>query len=487
MLFNFCDPRLRPEIHCNTISTEGYEISNLISDNDKGFLAYACIKPPVNIDITFLCNIRINHILIWPHVGSQKSSGFQLYSKTSNDASVPYTLLATGYLDHSNVGLLFYPPNVNHETISAPPNFLKRYMKPSMQYLTTYISNLRICICKTENSVPALGKIEVWGTVSPRCGKDTMASICTLWSKQQFSISESIKIPENNDPSVTTINNKEKLESSLQVPECFLDAITWEIMTQPILLPSGKIIDQTTLQKHEETEAIWGRRLTDPFTGMPFSEDRKPVIANALKARIDKFLLENSNVEEIKRLPRVLGRTSSSDTTDKKVLEIPKYLLKENVLNNSLSDNKSKLHSRIMNTQESKKFCHKLPVIVMSNKRNSSISSKSVKKLKTVNFNVSSCEEIESKKINNCTAESDSNIDAEVKKVVPHLKRFDSISEIHGESSKSNSCSCCPNGIFYQLPCKHVLCRKALLSIQDYHCTACGMSYNNSDIQRIYE
>ncbi|XP_076395315.1 RING finger protein 37 isoform X2 [Megachile rotundata] len=467
MLFNFCDPRLRPEIQCNTVSTEGYEVTNLISDNDKGFLAYACIKPP-------------------------KSSGFQLYSKTSNDASVPYALLATGFLDHSNAGLLLYPSNVNHETISVPPNFLKRYIKPSLQYLTTYISNLRICICKTENSVPALGKIEVWGTVSPRCGKDTMASICTLWSKPQLSVSESVKAPQNNDSPITTTNNKEQLELSLQVPECFLDAITWEIMTQPILLPSGKIIDQTTLQKHEETEALWGRRLTDPFTGLPFSEDRKPVIANALKARIDKFLLENSNVEEIKRLPRVLGRTLSSDIADKKVLEIPKYLLKENVSNKSLSDNKSKLHCRMINAQESKKFCHKLPVIVMSSKRNSSILSKPTKKLKTIISNTSLYKETESKeKESDCISVIDlttnDNVDDDVKTVAPYLKRFDSTSEAHGESSKSNSCSCCSTSIFYQLPCKHVLCRKVLLSMKNNHCTACGISYNNSEIQRIYE
>lgn len=62
MLFNFCDPRLRPEIQCSTVSTEGYEVTNLITGTDKGFLAYACIKPPINIDVTFICNICIYNI-----------------------------------------------------------------------------------------------------------------------------------------------------------------------------------------------------------------------------------------------------------------------------------------------------------------------------------------------------------------------------------------------------------------------------------------
>ncbi|CAK9795276.1 RING finger protein 37 [Anthophora plagiata] len=493
MFFNFCDPRLRPEIQCSTVSTEGYEITNLINDSDKGFLAYACIKPPVNIDITFLCNICVSHILIWPQVGLQKSSGFQLYAKTSNDNSVPYSLLATGFLNSSNTGLLFYPHNVNHETISVPENFLKRYIKPSLCYLSTYISSLRICICKTENSVPALGKIEVWGTVSPRCGKDTVASIFTLWSKQQSTILESVEKPEVTNLPVTTIdNNKEILESSLQVPECFLDAITYEIMTQPILLPSGKIIDQTTLLKHEESEALWGRRLTDPFTGLPFSEDRKPVIASALKIRIDKFLLENSNVEEIKRLPRVVGRAAPLNITDKKVAEVPKYLLKRNVISRTVNNTKLKLHCSVAsNTQIRKKVCHKLPIVVMSEKRNTSTLTSLAKRRVTASCSTSVCKEVESEDKGSCTDVVDLTVDDktdfDLNTAVPHLKRFNNTPEKNDSSSQLNSCSCCPNEIFYRLPCKHVLCRKVLTCIEDNRCTSCGTPYENSEIERIHE
>lgn len=192
MLFNFCDPRLRPEIECSSVSTEGYEVTNLISDSCKGFLAYSCIKPPIHIDITFLCNIQINHILIWPSVGSQKSSGFQLYSKNTNDENTPYTLLSNGYLSSRDAGLLFYPADIDAKHI-APANFLKRYIKVSMRYLTTYTHGLRITICKTENSVPALARIEVWGTVSPRCGKDVVASVHTLWFKHQNTLASECK------------------------------------------------------------------------------------------------------------------------------------------------------------------------------------------------------------------------------------------------------------------------------------------------------
>lgn len=480
MLFNFCDPRLRPEIECSTVSTEGYEVSNLINDSDKGFLAYASIKPPVNIDITFLCNVSVSYIVIWPFVGSQKSSGFQISAKTSSDHSIPYTPLASGYLNHSNAGLVLYPFNINHETLPVPANFLKRYIKPSLGHLATYVNNLRICICKTDNSVPALGKIEVWGSVASQCGKDTIASISTLWyktelhesaekeqCKEQFNALESVKQSKITIPSSSL---KEVLESSLEVPEAFLDAITWEIMTQPILLPSGKIIDQTTLQKHEETEALWGRRLTDPFTGIPFSEDRKPVIATALKMRIDKFLLENSNAEEIKRLPRVLGRAVSSNAPETKTAEIPKYLLGENVFNKCSNDPKPKLHCSSTDTQENKKFCHKLPVVVMSHKRTAITLPKPQKKRKTIES-----PEVKSNAANSASCDIDS-----------MASHFGNRSEKNDASSKFN-CTCCTNRIFYDLPCKHVLCRKLLLSIQDNRCTLCGAAYKNNEIKRIFE
>ncbi|XP_017886436.1 RING finger protein 37 [Ceratina calcarata] len=478
MLYNFCDPRLRPEIQCSTVSTEGCEVTNLISDSDKGFLAYACIKPPINIDVNFVCNVSIDHILIWPRVGSQKSSGFQLYAKTSNDVSVPYVLLSTGFLDSSNDGLLFYPSNVDSEAISAPSTFLKRYIKRSLCHLTTYACSLRICICKTENSVPALAKLQVWGVVSPRCGKDTVASISALWFQQRSCSLESVEVdtPKDNDTPVA-IAAEETLESSLEVPECFLDAITYEIMTQPIVLPSGKIIDQTTLLKHEETEALWGRRSTDPFTGLPFSEDRKPVIASGLKIRIDKFLLENSNVEEIKRLPRVLGRvTSSSRVSDTRTTEVPKYLLRSNATSKT-----PKLHSPTVNVQKRESICHKLPVVVTSRKRNAHVVTKPAKRKTTAD----SCTKTRSDQatVPNSTGDDETDIST----AALNLKRFNAIPETNTSSTEVIDCSCCSETIFYRLPCNHVLCRKVLTSIENNQCTSCGMDYTNSQVERIHE
>lgn len=489
MLLNFCDPRLRPEIKCSTISTEGYDVTNLISDSCKGFLAYSCIKPPVHIDITFLCNIRINHILIWPSVGSQKSSGFQLYSKNTNDHSIPFTLLSSGFLSTSDAGLLFYPSDIDSANILAPANFLKRYIKMSMQHLTMYTNVLRITICKTEKSVPALGKIEIWGTVSPRCGKDVVASMYTLWTKHQTTLT----LPATESKSETTANitdNREENKVKFEVPESFLDPITWELMTQPITLPSGKVIDQITLERHEQNEAIWGRPLSDPFTGLVFNEHRKPVMATALKSRIDKFLLDNSNLNEIKSIPRVLGHNSTSAVAgDRRIIKVSKCVLNKNLPKRTVKDAKLDVCKQTMDdySQQTKKFCHRLPAVIVcpkqstanTNARSEQISSSS-KLVHNNSYNHNKNDKSER------LVETDNSLDGNVKILLSNIKRFSAPEKVELHNI-SNDCKCCNNSILYKLPCKHIICRKVLLSIENSQCKSCGLSYKLSDIERIHD
>lgn len=494
MLLNFCDPRLRPEITCSAVSTDGYEVTNLISDSCKGYLAYSCIKPPIHIDITFLCNVRLNHILIWPAVGSQKSSGFQLYSKNTDDSNIPFTLLSNGFLDPHNAGLLFYPGDVDPAGIAAPANFLRRYIKASMGHITKYAHVLRITICKTENSVPALRKIEVWGTVSPRCGKDVIASVHTLWTNHQAPSTSSVIELKTDTISLDTRDSRTKNiimnDATFEVPENFLDPITWELMTQPVILPSGKIIDQTTLEKHGENEAIWGRPLSDPFTGLRFNDDRRPVMAAALKSRIDKFLLENSNQNEIKRIPRVLGRDSASTAVgDRRIIEVPKCVLNKNSLKRTAEDIKPSVRKQITNNESQciKRYCHNLPIAVMPKRPTANTI---VKPKQLTKFSASSKLDNNSQNHNkddelNVMA-NDIFLDNNLKNLLSNMKRFNTPEKVE-LCNISNNCDCCKNTIFYRLPCKHVVCRKVLLSIENSQCKSCGFSYKSSEIERIHD
>ncbi|XP_076005662.1 RING finger protein 37 isoform X2 [Genypterus blacodes] len=79
---------------------------------------------------------------------------------------------------------------------------------------------------------------------------------------------------------------------SLSVPDDFLDPITQEVMTLPMLLPSGVSVDNTTLEEHQKREFTWGRPPNDPFTGVPFTAACQPLPNPQLKSRIDRFLLQ---------------------------------------------------------------------------------------------------------------------------------------------------------------------------------------------------
>lgn len=183
MLLNFCDKCLRTDVTCSTINSEGYEVTNLVNDSNKGFLAYYAIKPPVYIDFSFICNIKISYIIIWPQVGAQKSCGFQLSVKTTNIKNEPFIDISTAFIKKEEQGVFFYRRDLqNSADIFPPPNFAKRYIKTLD--ITNFVCSLRIGILKTENSVPALGKIEIWGQASPRCGKDVVSNVMALWSNK---------------------------------------------------------------------------------------------------------------------------------------------------------------------------------------------------------------------------------------------------------------------------------------------------------------
>lgn len=188
MLVNFCDSSLRTDVTCSTVSTEGYEVENLVNNSEKGFLAYACIKPPVSVDFSFICNIQINHVIVWPQTGAQKSCGFQLSVKSTDSSNQPFTDVSTAYLKKEENGVLFYRRDiVNYEEISVPSTFLKRYIKTVN--VVNYVNVVRLRIVKTDNSVPAIGKIEIWGTVSPKCGKDVASNVMSLWINRHANLS----------------------------------------------------------------------------------------------------------------------------------------------------------------------------------------------------------------------------------------------------------------------------------------------------------
>ncbi|XP_057651571.1 RING finger protein 37 [Diorhabda carinulata] len=304
-MFNFVDSKLAPKVSCKSPATENYEVDNLISSNSldriRGFISYPSIKPPVDVEFVFLCPVNIHYIVLNTTVGNQKCSGIELFAKTEH---LDYTSI--GKSVYNAAGVIFCNSR-KYSKYDSYPNFNTSFQKVFFKSDTfKYFLNatgIKVLIFRTDKSVPCLGSVEVWGIPSKTCSKVTVNTITKLATNRctEFSPTQTIKTEE------------------FIIPEDFKDDLTYEIMTIPMTLPCGKTIDQSTLEKHLESEKCFGRKPCDPFTGVKFNDSLKPVMNVALKSRIDMFMLQNSHRPELLTTKRILGRaisnSSESDTS----------------------------------------------------------------------------------------------------------------------------------------------------------------------------
>lgn len=163
---------------------------------------------------------------------------------------------------------------------------------------------LKVSIKTTSrNTTPVLKRIELFGrphfiTNSKQVQRD-------IWKRWNDRKSEN-EHKESSKMSAKTSSTK-IIAAGLTIPDEFQDAITCEIMSMPMILPSGKVIDRSSLERHSRVEETWGRSPSDPYTGVVFTAERKPILNAALKVQIDRFLLANAHCDETRQIPRTVG------------------------------------------------------------------------------------------------------------------------------------------------------------------------------------
>ncbi|XP_022910105.2 RING finger protein 37 [Onthophagus taurus] len=298
-MYNFLDSTLLPKVSTKTACLEGFEVENLVHVDfvrkGRGFIAYATIRPPVDVDFEFICNINLSHIVIHAKNGNQKISGVEILAKTP---TTQYVTISKANFDEDGIivcNARKYSRNKRPENTDKDFHLVFFKSNEFRTFLNT--SSIRIRILKTPNmKTPCLGRVEIWGLISKTCSQVTIDTVHKLLNKTNTINGNPLK----SAPSCST--------KEFKVPDEFLDEITYEVMSLPMTLPSGHTVDQTTLEKCYSTDASCGRHPTDPFTGLKFSQKRVPLLNVALKSRIDMFLLQNSNQKEIFSVKRTLGR-----------------------------------------------------------------------------------------------------------------------------------------------------------------------------------
>lgn len=366
MITDFCSTLWDTRIESDAVCSDGYDVLNLISRNKfekhRGFLAERFVKPVVSILVSFPFPVDVSVINVNPRVGCQKVCGIEIlaaglrYNQT-NDKLSKYQ--SYGH-DESN-GSLFhmykYSLNVNnikkdfvgifHEVlrVKLAENKVGHFRNHCFQQKTDNdfdskiikdqsclqscnlkhgqrlhnTSHLWICITQVHNSsIPCLGALEVIGRPAKNNSTFVINFSKLITTKLQQEIGKllpSSKHDTREKNQIPQIPSKvDTKDTSLQadaIPLEFIDPITFNIMSMPVLLPSGNTVDNTTLEKHIKSESSWGRQPSDPFTGLPI---RTKIVPNiSLKYRIDKYILSSQvNVDD---LGRTVGSLSDFKST----------------------------------------------------------------------------------------------------------------------------------------------------------------------------
>ncbi|XP_078668058.1 RING finger protein 37-like [Branchiostoma floridae x Branchiostoma belcheri] len=351
---DLCHPALRPRIHCDKVSADGYDVTNLVSADPRvrarGFRAEYFIKPPVNVILSFPFHVHIHRIDVDPCVGSNVSLGLQILthsaasienwlvdskqSSTSdslNSALNPdtFNLVGKAFLEERRF-LCFKNNRYSPRHPFVGKDFLLGALEGNVYETSLWqkslaslnrVSHLMVRIVRTQSaSIPVLRSVRVYGQPSASCDKEVVSLV--------YQISKSLKQPPPVVPAATSVQSPPYEEEEVQdvsrhlqqesskdnpsIPLEFLDEITLELMALPMMLPSGHSVDQSTLDKHSQSEEVWGRPPSDPFTGVPYTRNSYPIPNATLKLRIDKFLLQEG--KHLTNVGRTVGRRTRSVT-----------------------------------------------------------------------------------------------------------------------------------------------------------------------------
>lgn len=242
---------------------------------------------------------------VYSTISSLRSEKFDvLIEHNGDDNRKLMKKIAEIEIDECHIGFCLTTANY-HESIDEP---LKMIAIPA--YMNKFISDfnaITVIIRDTKfKRNPVLRRIEIYGIPSAKNSSDLNENIYKLYNATSTStINENKnKIEEIKAVSSDTVN----IDSEFKIPEEFLDSITQDILNLPYVLPSGAVVDETTLQKHKRYEEIYGRLPSDPFTWIPFSPESCPKFEPSLKMRLDEFKMKNSHEIEIRNSGRSIGK-----------------------------------------------------------------------------------------------------------------------------------------------------------------------------------
>ncbi|OQR74839.1 RING finger protein 37-like [Tropilaelaps mercedesae] len=303
---------------CEKCAVDGYSVTNLISEDDllrrKGALLEHFIRPPVDIDFTLPCPSDIAFIKIKLARASSVIQRLQVW--TQNVGQNHWMKLST-VVDAGNEVVMrcgqVLPPYLSIDSTfgQSDPEVVKQLRSVARLRITVLAMKDRVAVslpgCEAlgvpSRHVPLTHPIfsKIKGKLNRATGLQQSASAPAngnAWGQNNLRKSPNRGEVLRNSGRTHEPHDRTFSSNTDSMPEEFLDPITIAVMTIPVGLPSGNIVDQSTLDRHVANENRWGRPASDPFTGVPL-KNRPPVLTE-LKSRIDNFLTKSGSTSGVR-------------------------------------------------------------------------------------------------------------------------------------------------------------------------------------------
>ncbi|KAJ1667499.1 RING finger protein 37 [Coemansia sp. RSA 1813] len=316
-LFDYADLRLGTAASSTCPCTTNYEISNLLKKRSHtagdqqlplllgmqhlggssgGFMAESFVRPPVDIVFTLPYQVSLASIVINPCIRRGHAKVANVFTMGVNRdrwefaGKLVWESNAEGmHQQQQRYGL--HNGDVTPEMLSqamktADRNHCSRSTRWSVMRAPSanalhFIKQIKITIVAMhEVHAVGVGGIEIWAQPSQRLPGDQKVR---AWMEAYQAIAQPVADASGQPlPHIMARHGTSSI-SAFDCPQEFIDTITQNIMTDPVVLPSGARCDRSTIARHLDSHR------TDPFTGLPLDQSQiEPDLA--LKLRIQSWV-----------------------------------------------------------------------------------------------------------------------------------------------------------------------------------------------------
>eukprot|EP01135_Chromosphaera_perkinsii_P005492 Nk52_evm41s352 gene=Nk52_evmTU41s352 len=342
---DFCHALLSPKVHCFLAGEDGFEVRNLISSNIKskalGFLGARFTRCPADIVVEFPYPVNIEKVVLNPLVGKHCVKSIVLSTSPK-----PFNGIIQRDPSYCFCGKAFVERNGSDAICIGARGFRdfmfkEKFLLFDQIKITHFVKDrnalksvrcVKITLLNT-NTVPCLGSImvvgepsdtrtveygsfaaicrrivESWEEVNKYKVKDTPSSTVGFGNRLDVFSKRTTAREIGKSSSMGEVITKDTIDKEEALRKEFekcLDPITFEVMEDPVVLPSGNVVDRSTVAKHLLNSN------TDPYTGVKLSME--DVTSNfSRRNAINRFLVENADyVKKIKSIPHRLDTSAA--------------------------------------------------------------------------------------------------------------------------------------------------------------------------------